>query len=111
MTDIPFGLVRQCIEDAHEAWKALIEESLNKVTNIWNNCRIKDTSQDTDIWFNELFDLNLRLKKIKSKCEKYNYELKAHVFDVLTEEYKPVRVSCNVNISNMSFKDLKKDTN
>ena len=35
--------------------------------------------------------------------------MKEHVFDVLTEDYKPVRVSCNFNISNMEFKYLKKD--
>ena len=32
----------------------------------------------------------------------------AHIFNVLPEEYKPVRVSCNTNISNMAYKDLKK---
>ena len=74
------------------------QESLNKVTNIWNNCRIKDTSQDTDIWFNELFDLNLRFKKIKSKCDEYKDELKTHFFDVLPDDYKTVGVSCNVSI-------------
>ena len=26
LTDIPFGLVRQCDENAHEAWKALIDK-------------------------------------------------------------------------------------
>ena len=32
-----------------------------------------------------------------------------HLFDVLPEEYKPVRVSCNLNISNMDYKDIKKE--
>ena len=54
LTYIPFGLVRQYKEDAYEAWKALIDkygvsddkqESLNEVTNRWNNYRIKNTSQ------------------------------------------------------------------
>ena len=36
-------------------------------------------------------------------------KLKSHVFDVLPEEYKPVRVSYNVKISNMEFKYLKKE--
>ena len=63
LTDILFGLVRKRDKNAHDAWKALIEkyevsdekqESLNKVTNGWNNCNIKDTSLDPDIWFNEL---------------------------------------------------------
>ena len=34
--------------------------------------------------------------------------MKAQVFDVLPEEYKPVRVSWNVKILNMEYKDLKK---
>ena len=34
--------------------------------------------------------------------------MKAHVFDILPEEYQPVHVSCNVNISNMAYKDIKK---
>ena len=53
-----FGLVRKCDDNAHESWKDLIEkyevsyenqESLNEIINRWNNCRIKDTSQDPDI--------------------------------------------------------------
>ena len=49
---------------------------LNEVTNRWNNCSIKDTSNDPDIWLNELFNLNLKFKKIKEKYEKCEYELK-----------------------------------
>ena len=61
LTDIPSGLVRQYDENSHVSWKALIDkyevsdenqESLNEVKNRWNNCRIKDISQDPDIWFN-----------------------------------------------------------
>ena len=62
-------------------------------TNRWNTCRIKNTSQDTDIWFNELYNLNLKFNKIKEKYEKDEYEMRAHVFEVLPEEYKPVNVS------------------
>ena len=46
------------------------QESLNEVTNMCNNCRIKDTSQDPYIWFNELYNLNLKFNQIKSKYEK-----------------------------------------
>ena len=46
---------------------------------------------------------------IKAKYEKYEDRLKAHFFGVLTEEYRKVRVSCNVNIENMEFKYLKKE--
>ena len=69
----------QCNKNAHEAWRELIDkyevsdekqESLNEVTHIWNSCRIKDTIQDPDIWFNELFNLNLRLKKIRVNMRK-----------------------------------------
>ena len=35
--------------------------------------------------------------------------MKAHFFDAFPEDYKPIRVSYNVNISNMAFKDVKKD--
>ena len=49
------------------------------MTNIWNNFRIKDTSQDPEIWFNRLFHLNLKRKKIKAKYEKERYELKSQI--------------------------------
>ena len=80
LTDIPYGLVGQCDDDSNESQKDLIgkyevsydkQDILNEVTNMCNNCRIKDTSQDPDIWFNELYNLNLKFKKIKSKYEKY----------------------------------------
>ena len=78
MADITFGSEIQCNENAHEAWKSLIykydvsddkQKRLNEVTNIWNYVRIKDTSQDPDIWSNELYKLNLKINKIKYKYE------------------------------------------
>ena len=74
LTDIPFGLVKQCDENAQESWKDIIDkyevsdekqEILNEPTNRWNNCRIKDTSKYPDILFNGLFNLNLKFKKIQ----------------------------------------------
>ena len=74
------GLVRQFDDNSYEYWKALIvkhevseekQESLNEATNRWNNCSINETSQDPDIWFNVLYNLNLMFKNIKAKYEKY----------------------------------------
>ena len=52
--------------------------------------------------------LNLKFKRTKAKNIKHEDEMKAHVFYILSEEYKPVRVSWNVNISKMEHKCLKK---
>ena len=45
--------------------------------------RIKDTIQDPDISFSEIFHLNLKFQNIKSKYEKDEDEMKAHFFDFL----------------------------
>ena len=90
--EITFRLFRQCDDNAHNAWEFLIDkyelkdekqEILSEVTNRWNNSSIKDTSQDTDIWFNYLYNLNLKFKKIKATYGKYKDKRKAHFFDVL----------------------------
>ena len=97
LTAITFGLVRQFDEHAHESWKYFIEkydvsderqEILNEVRNMWNNCRIKETSQDQDMWFNELYNLRSKFKNTIAKYEKYVGELKAHVFYVLPRNVK-----------------------
>ena len=76
LTDITFGMVRQCNKNWNEAWKALIYKyavsdeklgSLNEVTNRWTTCRIKYTSQDPDIWFNELYNLNFQVQENQGK--------------------------------------------
>ena len=82
---------------------------MNEVTNRCNNCKIKDTSLDPYIWFNDLYNLNIKLKKIKAKYEKDDDEIKAHIINVLPEEYNQVRVSCRINMSKMQFKYLKKE--
>ena len=41
--------------------------------------------------------------------KKMKTNLKDMSSNVVPEEYKQVRVSCNVNIANMEFKDLKKE--
>ena len=60
-----------------------LKKGLNEVTKRWNTCKIKDTRQDPDIWFNKIYNLNPDFKKTKKKYEKYEYETKAHLFDVL----------------------------
>ena len=52
---------------------------------MYNACSIKDTIQDPDIWLNELYKLNLDFNKVNGKYEKYEDEIKAHLFDVLPE--------------------------
>ena len=59
------------------------QECSNRVKKRWNNCRIKDTSQDPYILFNELFHLNLKFKKNKAKYEKDDNGMIAYLFDVL----------------------------
>ena len=46
------------------------KESLNEVKNMWNNFNIKYTSLDPYIWFNDLYNLNLKFKSIQAKYEK-----------------------------------------
>ena len=61
-------------------------KSLNGVTNRWNTCMIKETSQDPDNWFNVIYNLNLKLKKIKENYDKYEDQMKAHMFGILPEQ-------------------------
>ena len=85
LADITFWLVSHFNENAHESWKAPIDkyevsyekqEILNKVTNRWNICNIKNSIQDTDKWFNEVFNSNLKLKKIKGNTRNMKIKLK-----------------------------------
>ena len=80
LIDTPSGLVRQWEKISHDEWKSIIykyevlddkQESLNEIRNRWNNFNIKDTSLDPYIWFNAMYNLNLRFKNIKAKYEKY----------------------------------------
>ena len=66
-------------DNENDAWMALIDKHevseekqdiLNEVTNKWNTCRIKDTSQYTGIYFNELYNINLKFNNIKKHYEK-----------------------------------------
>ena len=73
------------------------QEGLNIVSNRWNTFKIKVTIQDPYIWFNELINVNLKFNKTKAKYDKCG--MNGNVFDILPEEYKAVRLSCNINIS------------
>ena len=83
-------MARQWNENVNEACKALVEkydvsddkqESLNEVTDIWNNSSIRYTSKYPDIWSNEWFNFNLKLNKIRVKYDNYGDYIKAQVFD------------------------------
>ena len=47
---------------------------------------MKETSKETGIYFNKLYNLNQKFKNIKKKYDKDEDEMKLHVFDVLPEE-------------------------
>ena len=55
------------------------QDILNEVKNRWNNCKVKDAIHDPEIWFNELYNLNLKFKKIKKKYEKMKMKCR-HTF-------------------------------
>ena len=87
-------MARQCNDNSHETCKAIVDkydvsddkqESLNYVTNRWNKCSIRVTSQYPDISFYEQFNSNVKLNKIKARNKKYGEYMKAHAFDLLTE--------------------------
>ena len=79
---------------------------------MWIKCSINDTSQDTDIWFNELYNLNLKFNNIKAKYEKYEDKLKSHVFmsylnNTIHSEYPETSTSqiWNLNILRKRYVD------
>ena len=47
----------------------------------------------------------MKVNNIKTKYDKYEVDVKALIFNVVIEYYKPVIFSCNVNISNVEIKD------
>ena len=63
----------------------------------------------SDICINEIYNLNLKFRKIKQRYEKYIDEMNAHVFNFIPENYKPLRVSCNVNMLKIEYKYPKKE--
>ena len=76
LADMPFGLVKKCDENVHDARKDLIDryefsdekqKGLNAVTNRWENFRIKNTSQDPYILFNEIIQPKSQMKKYQKK--------------------------------------------
>ena len=92
LIEIPSGLVRQCDDNSDVFWKAFIsnyevshekQQSLNVVTKQVEQLQYKDTSQDPDIVFNGLYNLNLKFKKIKAKYKNMNTNL-SHMFLCLT---------------------------
>ena len=51
----------------------------------------------------------MKFKKIFEKYDKDQDETKVHFFVVLPKDYKPVRVSCNIKINKIAYKDLNKE--
>ena len=81
---------------------------MNEVKYRWKIFRVR-TKVKILIYGSINYYFNFMFNNINAKYDKDEDEMKAHVFDVTPEYYKPVRISFNVNISKMTFKDLKKE--
>ena len=64
LSGTPFDLILEANENAHEAWKLLLnkyevsdekQESLTDVTKEWNSAKLESVRIDPDDWFSKLF--------------------------------------------------------
>ena len=106
LTGAPFNLILEAKEDAHKAWKILLnkyevsnekQESLTDVTIEWGACTLDGIRTDPDMWFSELFRINEKFEKIKVEYKKDEDSIKAHVIACLPEEYKLVKTNLYMN--------------
>ena len=107
LSGTPFDLILEANENAHEAWKLLLnkyavsdekQESLTDVTKEWNSAKLASVRVDPDDWFSTLFRINKKFGKIKTQYEKDDDAMKAHVLVNLPDEYKPVRTLSLIHI-------------
>ena len=106
LTGAPFNLIMEAKEDAHKAWKILLnkyevsnekQESLTDVTIERGACTLDGTRTDPDLWFSELFRINSKFDRIKKEYKKDEDSIKAHVITWLPDEYKTICANFYMN--------------
>ena len=55
------------------------QDSLSEVTNRWNKCKINNTILEPDVYFIEIYSLNLKFKRMKAKYENIRTKL-MHIY-------------------------------
>jgi hypothetical protein len=116
-TDKAYALIERADGDPFKAWTILqekycatdAEENYPELSEAFGKCKLSETKQDPELWFNDLDHLNMRIARINKKYELDDLQMKSHIMRSMSSGYDSVVVKYRVELAETPLMKLRKE--
>ena len=116
-TDKAYALIERADGDPHKAWTILqekycatdAEENYPELSEAFGKCKLSETKQDPELWFNDLDHLNMRIARINKKYELDDLQMKSHIMTSMSSGYDSVVVKYRGELAETPIVKLRKE--
>ena len=116
-TDKAYALIERADGDPYKAWTILqekycatdAEENYPELSEAFGKCKLSETKQDPELWFNDLDHLNMRIARINKKYELDDLQMKSHIMTSMSSGYDSVVVKYRGELAEMPLTKLRKE--
>ena len=116
-TDKAYALIERADGDPFKAWTILqekycatdAEENYPELSEAFGKCKLTETKQDPELWFNDLDHLNMRIARINKKYEMDDLQMKSHIMTSMSSGYDSVVVKYRGELAETPLTKLRKE--
>ncbi|KAI2504715.1 hypothetical protein MHU86_9732 [Fragilaria crotonensis] len=116
-TDKAYALIERADGDPFKAWTILqekycatdAEENYPELSEAFGKCKLSETKQDPELWFNDLDHLNMRIARINTKYELDDLQMKSHIMTSMSSGYDSVVVKYRGELAETPLVKLRKE--
>ncbi|KAI2502225.1 hypothetical protein MHU86_12197 [Fragilaria crotonensis] len=116
-TDKAYALIERADGDPFKAWTILqekycatdAEENYPELSEAFGKCKLSETKEDPELWFNDLDHLNMRIARINTKYELDDLQMKSHIMTSMSSGYDSVVVKYRGELAETPLVKLRKE--
>jgi hypothetical protein len=116
-TDKAYALIKCADRDPYKAWTILqemysatnVEENYPEQSEAFGKCKLSETKQDPELWFNDLDHFNMRITRINKTYKLDDLQMKSHIMTSTSSGYDSVVVKYRDKLAETPLTKLRKE--
>ena len=117
-TDKAYAPIKRSEGDPYMAWSILqekycatdVQENYPKLDQAFSDCTLAGMQKESELWFNDLDHLTMRLARINLKYQKDKLQMKSHMMTAMSNDYESVIVKFRRgDLNNTTLVKLRKE--
>ena len=85
------------------------EENYPKLDQAFSDCKLVGMQKDPELWFNDLYHLNMRLTRIHLKYPKEELQVKSHMMTAMSNDHERIIIKFRGDVNDTTLVMLHKE--